>query len=74
MMLCLQDRDKNGFVEVDELTNLHSTTRERLTVHEARNILQVKPQMVGPESIAQPTWACDPYRARVVYSIATLFS
>lgn len=36
-----QDRNKNGFVDADELTNLHSTTKERLTMQEARTILQV---------------------------------
>lgn len=35
------DRDNNGYVDVDELTNLHSTTKERLTMLEAKNILQV---------------------------------
>ena len=36
-----QDRDNNGYVDVDELTNLHSTTKERLTMLEAKTILQV---------------------------------
>lgn len=36
----IQDRDKNGLVDVDELTNLHSTTKERLTIDEAKKILQ----------------------------------
>eukprot|EP00904_Undaria_pinnatifida_P000824 jgi/Undpi1/10742/HiC_scaffold_29.g13190.m1 len=35
------DRDNNGYVDVDELTNLHSTTKERLTMLEAKTILQV---------------------------------
>lgn len=38
----LQDKDKNGYVDVDELTNLHSTTKERLTMLEAKKILQVQ--------------------------------
>lgn len=37
----LQDKDKNGYVDVDELTNLHSTTKERLTMLEAKKILEV---------------------------------
>lgn len=36
-----QDKDNNGYVDVDELTNLHSTTKERLTMLEAKKILQV---------------------------------
>ncbi|CAM9432011.1 unnamed protein product [Ectocarpus sp. 6 AP-2014] len=35
------DKDQNGYVDVDELTNLHSTTKERLTVVEAKKILEV---------------------------------
>ncbi|CAM9102966.1 unnamed protein product [Laminaria digitata] len=35
------DRDSNGYVDMDELTNLHSTTKERLTMLEAKTILQV---------------------------------
>ena len=38
----LQDKDKNGYVDVDELTNLHSTTKERLTMLEAKKILEVR--------------------------------
>ncbi|CAM9558545.1 unnamed protein product, partial [Discosporangium mesarthrocarpum] len=33
------DKDKNGYVEIEELTNLHTTTKERLTVDEARRIV-----------------------------------
>ncbi|CAM9651387.1 unnamed protein product [Ascophyllum nodosum] len=35
------DQNKNGFVDVDELTNLHTTTKERLSLDEAKKILQV---------------------------------
>lgn len=41
LVLGLQDKDKNGYVDVDELTNLHSTTKERLTMLEAKKILEV---------------------------------
>lgn len=36
-----QDKNKNGSVDAGELTNLHSTTKERLTLEEARKIVQV---------------------------------
>lgn len=44
-LTCWQDRDSNGYVDVDELTNLHSTTKERLTMLEAKTILQVRIQV-----------------------------
>ena len=48
----LQDKDKNGYVDVDELTNLHSTTKERLTMLEAKKILEVR-------------WGCAVYCCRL---------